>query len=270
MQSPKLPTIAICAIVRDEADYIEEWVKFHQAQGVSKFYIYDNGSKDNTADILSSLGISCASVEKDHEDFGKTQTWSYYQSRIPLADFDWVAFIDIDEFLFGRNGKSLPEVLADFPADVSAIAVQQRLFGSSFLETHEPGNVVDRFTMCTEPDSAESLWFKSIVRPSKLWGLTSAHSVVISDGRYVLSDGSDYLRNPEKHAGVAPRVTHGLIGLHHYIVKSREEFLKKSARWADRPRGASKKVENYFDTRQQSANAVHCFDLVGMPKRDAK
>jgi hypothetical protein len=40
------PALAICAIIRDEALYLEEWVAFHMIMGVSAFCIYDNGSTD--------------------------------------------------------------------------------------------------------------------------------------------------------------------------------------------------------------------------------
>jgi hypothetical protein len=55
-----VPTVAICAIVRDEASYVEEWVEFHRRQRVTAFRIYDNGSIDGTPDVLRGLGIEPA------------------------------------------------------------------------------------------------------------------------------------------------------------------------------------------------------------------
>src|SRR5947208_1673525 len=39
-------TLAVCAIFRDEAQYLAEWVTFHRLQGVERFYLYDNLSTD--------------------------------------------------------------------------------------------------------------------------------------------------------------------------------------------------------------------------------
>jgi hypothetical protein len=49
------PKLAICAIVKDEARYIEEWLAFHFLQGVSQVLIFDNESTDGTRDILTSI-----------------------------------------------------------------------------------------------------------------------------------------------------------------------------------------------------------------------
>ena len=47
--------IAIMACVKNEAGYIEEWIRFHRAIGVRHFHIYDDGSTDGTQAILSRL-----------------------------------------------------------------------------------------------------------------------------------------------------------------------------------------------------------------------
>src|SRR5512133_3338974 len=45
---PRPPVgLAVCAIFRDEARYLAEWVSFHRVQGVEKFYLYDNRSTDD-------------------------------------------------------------------------------------------------------------------------------------------------------------------------------------------------------------------------------
>lgn len=40
--------ISIAAIVKDEVEYIEEWIQFHILMGIEHFYIYDNESSDGT------------------------------------------------------------------------------------------------------------------------------------------------------------------------------------------------------------------------------
>ena len=44
--------LAICAIAKDEGPYLKEWIEWHLKNGVEKFYIYDNGSKDDTTTVL--------------------------------------------------------------------------------------------------------------------------------------------------------------------------------------------------------------------------
>ena len=49
---PFLHDIAVVAIVKNEGNYIKEWLDYHLLAGVTKFYIYDNDSNDNTREIL--------------------------------------------------------------------------------------------------------------------------------------------------------------------------------------------------------------------------
>jgi hypothetical protein len=76
---------AICAIVRDEASYIEEWVDFHRYQGVAHFRIYDNGSIDGTPDILRQLGIEPIIWAGRPHNFDEQQRAAYLEGARMLA-----------------------------------------------------------------------------------------------------------------------------------------------------------------------------------------
>lgn len=45
--------LGITAIIRNEADNLEEWLDYHIAAGVDIFYIYDDDSNDNIAEVLA-------------------------------------------------------------------------------------------------------------------------------------------------------------------------------------------------------------------------
>src|ERR1700733_4250019 len=44
--------LAICAIFRDEAPYLKEWIEFHKLVGVEHFYLYNNCSEDDYSAVL--------------------------------------------------------------------------------------------------------------------------------------------------------------------------------------------------------------------------
>jgi hypothetical protein len=46
--------LVICAIIKNEADYIYEWLSYHAFLGISHFYLYDNNSMDNTRAVIAS------------------------------------------------------------------------------------------------------------------------------------------------------------------------------------------------------------------------
>lgn len=47
--------VGIAAIFKNEAPYLREWLDFHRAAGVDRFYLYDNGSTDESAAIAASV-----------------------------------------------------------------------------------------------------------------------------------------------------------------------------------------------------------------------
>jgi glycosyltransferase involved in cell wall biosynthesis len=49
------PKLAICAIAKNEALYVEEWMAFHFLQGVIEILIFDNESTDGTREILTRI-----------------------------------------------------------------------------------------------------------------------------------------------------------------------------------------------------------------------
>jgi hypothetical protein len=48
----KLAYLSICAIFKDEAPYLAEWIEFHRHVGVERFLLYDNLSTDNGREVL--------------------------------------------------------------------------------------------------------------------------------------------------------------------------------------------------------------------------
>lgn len=44
--------LSIVCMALNEGPYIKEWIEYHKLVGVERFYFYDNGSNDNTREIL--------------------------------------------------------------------------------------------------------------------------------------------------------------------------------------------------------------------------
>src|SRR2546429_4010004 len=111
--------LSICAIYRDEASYLGEWIEFHRLVGVERFFLYNNLSQDNHADVL--LPYVKEGIVKTYDwslfpftrdgiewrDSGQIQAYGHclaehgHESR-------WIAFIDLDEFLFSPTGSPVP------------------------------------------------------------------------------------------------------------------------------------------------------------------
>ena len=122
--------LSVCAIYRDEAAYLREWIEFHRLVGVERFFLYDNRSVDDHREVLAPYVERGSSALHD---------WPMAQGQLPAYEHciaehgpesRWIAFIDLDEFLFSPTGQPLPEVLADYE-QWPAVGVNWAVYGPS-------------------------------------------------------------------------------------------------------------------------------------------
>ena len=73
---------AICAIIKNKAPYLKEWIEYHKLKGIKKFLLYDNESEDNTYKILESYILKGTVIY--HKIIGKNN--NYLHIMIVLQD----------------------------------------------------------------------------------------------------------------------------------------------------------------------------------------
>ena len=149
---PKMPAerggayLAACTIYRDDAAYLAEWIEFHRLMGVERFFLYDNGSTDHHREVLAPYleeGIGHAarmggSVPGSQRPPRRPSPHSSTASASTRHDARWIAFLDIDEFLFSPGGASLPDVLRDYE-EFPGVVVNRAEFGPSGHMTKPDG-----------------------------------------------------------------------------------------------------------------------------------
>eukprot|EP00026_Physarum_polycephalum_P009812 Phypoly_transcript_09949.p1 GENE.Phypoly_transcript_09949~~Phypoly_transcript_09949.p1 ORF type:complete len:447 (+),score=75.52 Phypoly_transcript_09949:66-1343(+) len=113
------PQIAICTYQGSTAEYAQEWVSHYLLLGVSKIYLYNSNPKNGEEKSL---------LEKVLDPFaqlgyveiipwnGKKQQPAVKNCAKITKDYDWVSFLDADEYLLINNNKStcLTEFLREF------------------------------------------------------------------------------------------------------------------------------------------------------------
>jgi len=215
--------LSICAIYRDEAPYLREWIEFHRLVGVERFFLYDNLSSDEHLEVLAPY------VE---EGIVVLQRWPVFDPQVPAYndclrwhryDSRWIALIDIDEFLFSPTGQPLPEVLADYEA-WPGVAVAWVMFGMGGHRTRPAGLVIENYLRTIEtPDPIMNM--KSIVDPTRVTTCASAHHCA-----YPYLSAVDENHVPVNgHTLVPPSAER--LRLNHYHSKSEEELMAKFERW---------------------------------------
>jgi hypothetical protein len=222
------PRVGICAIAKNEALYLEEWVEYHRLVGFGPIRVYNHESTDNSVAVLARLQAAGHAEAVDWlAPGGKKPQWTAYEHG--LAELrertDWLAFIDLDEFVVLPQHDSIQAFIADH-THLDALAINWRMFGSSGHERHEPGLVVERFTRCARPSYAGNRSVKSLARTAVI-EVPRVHTCHFTEGTaYETVLGEQIPRS----TGKSRAVSHDVIRINHYFTRSREEWAAKAAR----------------------------------------
>jgi hypothetical protein len=242
-----MPYLAVCSMYRDHAHYLREWIEFHRLVGVERFFLYDNGSADDHLEVLAPYTdgevvvhpwSSPASV-KQGAPWGLSAAFDDCLRR-HRHDARWIAFIDVDEFIFSPTGRRLPEVLTGFEA-WPGVCVSRVDYGTSGHRSKPPGLVIESYLHRRSYESGYKELVKSIVDPARTRRCFNAHRFLYEDGFAVDENG----RPLDESAPNRSDVSLSLLRVNHYLTKSEEEYREKAAQWtaAGMPRSKLRPAE---------------------------
>ena len=140
-------SIVCCA--RWEAPYIGEWIRYYDKLGFDRIYIYCN---DEDPELLQA---EVGRVPKSHPDLvefvhfrGQGQQRAMYLDALQKVrrEAAWVAFLDVDEFLFLPECQNIKSFMLDRQASVDSIHFHWLNFGNSGFVKRPSGNVLPKYT----------------------------------------------------------------------------------------------------------------------------
>lgn len=211
--------LAIVAIMKNEGSYLQEWIEYHKLVGVSKFYLYDNESSDDTKKILAPY-IKSGLVEYVYFPGQKRQLPAYEDCiKKHKNDAKWLAVIDLDEYIVPVKYDSVVDFLNGQKSNVAQIIIPWVIFGSNGHKEKPKGGVLENYTM-----RARKNWlYKAIINPRLVFNMgCHEHNV----------------------AGRTISVPMSIMRVHHYHCKSWQEYKLKALR-GDAWDGADAGVKKY-------------------------
>ena len=219
--------VSVMAILKNEAPNMEEWLCHHMAIGVDHFFLYDNGSTDELHEVL-----------KPYADHGVVTT-VYFPMRGLQRDAnnhvvrffgdttEWIAYVDIDEFLVPENDESISEVMARYP-EAEQVLVSRKEFCYSGHRTPAAGLVTEAYREYSEqvPRMGTSeVLAKPIIRPRGT-ARVGIHNALTVHGRTVNTAGQP----TSEEATVIEDPSYANLQMNHYFTKSWQEFQAKRTR----------------------------------------
>jgi hypothetical protein len=218
--------IAICAIYKNEAPYLLEWIAFHRAIGVDHFILYDNGSEDGSTSLIRGSPFADALTIVDWPQRpGQLAAYADCIARFSRR-FSWIAFIDVDEFIHPVDTNSLRAVLNHPRFELySEVLIFWLVFSSGgHLETPD-GLVVQNYVQRLPDDSPVNGHVKTIARGAALLAAGTTPHIMKTSGRTCDPTGATVV----KHA-LHERPVHQVLALNHYFTKSLSDWRGKLRR----------------------------------------
>ncbi len=147
--------LTACTMFRNEAPFLDEWITLHQAVGVEHFYLYNNLSNDNYREVLEPwIRKGLVTLLDWPGTGGQVAAFNDCIRRYRMQS-KWIAFLDVDEFLFSTEARDLRTILPRYE-EFPAIFVYWILFGSGGNQKRPEGSVIENYKYCLDLETASS------------------------------------------------------------------------------------------------------------------
>ncbi|PQE07178.1 hypothetical protein CJF31_00004844 [Rutstroemia sp. NJR-2017a BVV2] len=223
--------VAFCMSVKDQRlDLPEFFIHHYHHLGIKRFYIMDDGSNPPLSE-MPDLGIPREHVtfeyfdradhRPDMQDYLYTLCVEKYRSN-----HTWMAFLDADEYLEMKGAETLNQFLEEYEKDthVGAVVVSWQTHSSAGV-LKRPKSCRKAYIDCIWDGDGHNIMFKSIARLSLIDRTYRVHQIHSLDGAVAVDEHGEQIPG---HLRIPP--TKDRIALHHYALKSREEYQQKCDR----------------------------------------
>jgi hypothetical protein len=228
--------VALCLRFRDEARYLAEWLEYYQAAGVSHFFLYNNFSADEYLPVIEPWLTAGRVTLVDWPKVPASPAAEEDCIRRSLGRFQWVGFLDADEFVVIRDGSSIGDFLDRFPS-APAVGLHWRFYGSSMHRLRPSAPVIVAYQRRAPLPNRH---IKTFLRPERAAQCRNPHSWFY----YPMGIARGELSKP-LYGSLDSHPTADTAWINHYACKSEEDYLEKASR-----RSTQDRVGISFPTRR--------------------
>ena len=143
----------ICVIVKDEHQYIEEWVDYNLKLGFDKIFIFEDSNSKSHKDVLSNYKdfVEIKSYDelnlKDPNFGGSKHQIALFTWFIKNHNYknEWCAFIDPDEYIVFKDNYTLDQIIEKYKY-TPGIYLNWVIYGANGHIKRPEGSVMDNYT----------------------------------------------------------------------------------------------------------------------------
>ena len=130
--------VAICVVAKGEDHYLKEWLDYNQKLGFDKVLLFQNDWRTDLEHSILSKGVC---------DGPSIQVLLYNKVLQDNTEYDWLAFIDCDEFIVLKKHNNIKELIEEYQHRTSVIGLNWNMFGSMGIVSREGNSLLKPFTM---------------------------------------------------------------------------------------------------------------------------
>lgn len=241
--------LSSCSIVKNEDNYIQEFIKIHRALGVEHFLFYDRS--DNPLENVFK-GEKDITVINFPEPLRHADAWlaglNYF-----IDKSRWVQFIDIDQVLFPTQTNDIKVFLQNYE-QFSGIGLNWHTFGGNGYEVEPTISTYEAYTKRATNQEPINNHLQSVVNPNEVL------LQVPNDPHHFLNKNNNlqYNENGQPIPYNSPfniPPTQDLAFIAHYYTRSKDYYAKKIAKNRADTGTSAGKIEDY-DNHQLYMNKV--------------
>jgi hypothetical protein len=223
--------ISICGIFKNESKFLDEWIRYHLVVGVDHFYLYNNNSNDTFLNVLQPY------IDKGVVDL---IDWPYNHSQMKAYEdcynkhknhTNWLAFIDIDEFICPISKNNLKSWICDFN-HYPGVAVYWKNFGSNGKLVHDDEQfVIEQYSQCwPKPSTFTKMFCNMNFSIEKFDHMHIINSIVFGIVVPPINQFKNFIKFGINRTTISNKST---IQLNHYWGKSFDTFIENKVKRTD-------------------------------------
>ena len=128
--------VVLVCVAKWEDHYLEEWLEYNNKLGFDKIIMYQNDWRCN---------IDKPYLEKREWDGRSIQVPLYNTFLRENTEYDWVGFIDCDEFIVLHKHNNIKELINDYKDKTNVIGLNWFIYGNMGLETRTNNSLLTMF-----------------------------------------------------------------------------------------------------------------------------
>jgi hypothetical protein len=212
----------ICAIAKHEEKYIKDFCQYHLDLGFDEIHIYDNDPELPLSNMFKNISNVII-----HEWINKSNISpqvSAYNDCIKNVEYDWCAFIDVDEFITLKNFDNIEEFLNMFDKQVMDIHLYERVYGDDGKIIPDDISIPVYNRILTPSKKYCNVFFKNIVKKFAPVKFKNSH---IFDKKINIANSDGNIVTQFKTIGLPKDFVEGNAYIRHYKTKTLSEFCEQ-------------------------------------------